>query len=172
MNKALQSKGLGILTVVVSLVVFPAPNQAQPTADQNQNAALMATAKMMEGQRTYYSKNGQWQNDVSTVQNVFGAVLPPTFDYAIRTTTEAAYSYVIPASSPMVNQLSSYVGAALVVPNSGGKIITIICKNNQTGQIRPSDPRIIRGADPSQPPLSLACGDNSVEIPASVYSEK
>ncbi len=140
--------------------------------EQNQNAALMATAKMMEGQRTYFSKNGQWQNDVSRVQSDFGAVLPPTFDYAIRTTTEAAYSYVIPASSPMVNQLSAYVGAALVVPNSGGKIITIICKNNQTGQIRPSDPRIIRGADPSQPPFSLVCGDNSVEIPASVYSEK
>ena len=163
---------IGGLAAGLSLVAFSAATQAQVTVDQNQNMALSATAKMMEGQRTYYNKNGQWQDVVNNVQQDFGAVLPPTFDYAIRTTTEAAYSYVIPATSPITNQLSSYVGATLIVPNSGGKFITIICKNNQPGQIRPSDPRIIRAADPSQPPFSLVCGDNSVLIPASMYSEK
>ncbi|KGF71741.1 hypothetical protein DO97_15785 [Neosynechococcus sphagnicola sy1] len=173
MEKMLLTGLMGGLTFGVTLLGFSGmAAQAQSQVTQNQNAALNAIAKMMEGQRTYYAKNGQWLNVVSNVQKDFDAVLPPTFDYAIRTTTEAAYSYVIPATSPLINQLSSYVGAALLVPNSKVLIITIICKNNQPGQIRPSDPQIVRGADPTQPPLYLACGDNSVEIPASIYTEK
>ena len=73
-----------------------APVQAKDSQpDQDQNAALQAVAKMMEGQRTYYQKNGKFRATVDNIQQNFGITLPQSFDYAVRTTSEAAYSYVI-----------------------------------------------------------------------------
>lgn len=141
--------------------------QEQSEVDQNQNAALQAVAKMTEGQRTYYQKNGKFQAEVNDVQKDFGVTLPTTFDYAIRTTDEAAYSYVIPAqSTPLTDKLKAYVGAAFITPNQEPKITTIICENTTPGQSRPADPQIVR--DPLDPNvLTFQCGDFSVEVPAS-----
>ena len=75
--------------------------QAQSQVASDQKAALQAVAKMMEGQRTYYQKNGQFRATVDNIQKDFGITLPATFDYAVRTTPEAAYSYVIPAQSAL-----------------------------------------------------------------------
>ena len=65
-----------------------APVQAQDSqADQSQNAALQAVAKMTEGQRTYYQKNGQFRATVDNIQQDFGVILPksewkaPSFSY-------------------------------------------------------------------------------------------
>ncbi|MDJ0526642.1 MAG: type IV pilin-like G/H family protein, partial [Microcystis sp. M53603_WE2] len=105
---------------------------------QDQNAALQAVAKMTEGQRTYYQNNGNFRAKVDNVQDDFGVTLPKTFDYAIRTTSEAAYSYVIPARSTVSNQLKAYVGAAFITPNQDPKITTIICQNTNPGPAIPN----------------------------------
>lgn len=149
------------------------PVQAQDnSADQDQNAALQAVAKMTEGQRTYYQKNGQFRATVGNIQQDFGVILPQTFDYAVRTTSGAVYSYVIPAQSPLKGQLKAYVGAAFLTPNQNPKITTIICANNQLGTIRPADPQLVRGTDLNNPTqLALICGDFSTQVPASKVNE-
>lgn len=152
---------LGILGVIAPATL--AQNQAQIA----QQEGLYAVANMTETQRTVFQKNRQWLADVTSIQQYMGATLPATFDYAVRTTTEAAYSYVIPTTAPNAVNLKSYVGAAFLVPDGSNQITTIICQNQVPGQIRPADPRIVRGADPTQPPYSLACGDGSIQIPAS-----
>ena len=153
-----------------SLIV---PVQAQDNQpDQSQNAALQAVAKMTEGPRTYYQTNGQFRATVGNIQQDFGVILPPTFDYAVRTTSGAAYSYVIPNQSPLKGQLKAYVGAAFLTPNQTPKITTIICENNQPGTIRPADPQLVRGTDLNNPTkLALVCGDFSVQVPASMVNE-
>ena len=139
---------------------------------QDQNAALQAVAKMTEGQRTYYQNNGNFRAQVDNVQDDFGVTLPKTFDYAIRTTSEAAYSYVIPARSTVSNQLKAYVGAAFITPNQDPKITTIICQNTNPGQTRPADPQLVRGNQFNNPgKLTLQCGDFSVQVPASEVNE-
>ena len=150
-----------------------APVQAQDNqADQSQNAALQAVAKMTEGQRTYYQKNSQFRATVDNIQQDFGVILPQTFDYAVRTTSGAAYSYVIPNQSPLKGQLKAYVGATFLTPNQTPKITTIICQNNQPGTIRPADPQLVRGTDLNNPTkLALICGDFSVQVPASMVNE-
>jgi len=142
---------------------------AQSQADADQNAALQAVAKLTEGQRTYYQTNGKFRAVVSNLQQDFGITLPASFDYAIRTTSEAAYSYVIPVqSTPVTNNLNAYVGAAFLTPSQNPKITTIICKSTKSGQIRPADPQLVRGIDLANPTkLALQCGDFSVEVPAS-----
>ncbi|MEB3123412.1 MAG: type IV pilin-like G/H family protein [Snowella sp.] len=152
-------------------LIAPVQAQNNPT-DQAQNAALQAVAKMTEGQRTYYKKNGQFRATVDNIQQDFGVVLLQTFDYAVRTTSGAAYSYVIPAQSPLKGQLKSYVGAAFLTPNQSPKITTIICQNNQPGTIRPADPQLVRGTDLNNPSkLAVICGDFSVQVPASMVNE-
>ena len=150
-----------------------APVQAKDSQpDQDQNAALQAVAKMMEGQRTYYQKNGKFRATVDNIQQNFGITLPQSIDYAVRTTSEAAYSYVIPSQSPLKGQLRAYVGAAFITPNQNPKITTIICENNQPGTIRPADPQLVRGTDLNNPTkLALICGDFSVQVPASMVNE-
>lgn len=179
MTQRLNSKQIWITGAIAGLVFgggsigFSLATSAQNTADQDQNAALQAVAKMTEGQRTYFQNNGQFRAVVNNLQQDFGITLPTTFDYAIRTTSEAAYSYVIPAqSTPVTNQLSAYVGAAFLTPNQNPKITTIICKSTKPGQIRPADPQLVRGTDLANPTkLALQCGDFSVQVPASKVTE-
>lgn len=141
--------------------------QAQNNPTQDQNTALQAVAKMTEGQRTYYQKNGKFRAIVKNIQKDFGITLPSTFNYAVRTTSEAAYSYIIPAKS---GELRGYVGAAFLTPNQTPKITTIICENNNPGQNRPADPQLVR--DPlNTKKLSLQCGQFSFEVPQSQVNE-
>jgi len=148
------------------------PANAQLLTNPDQKAALSTVSKMMEGQRTYYQKNGAFRATVSNIQQDFGITLPGTFDYAVRTTTEAAYSYVIPAQGPKVGQLNAYVGAAFLSPQQNPKITTIICMNLQPGQIRPADPQLVLGTLVANPTGRLVqCGDGSVEVKASIVNE-
>jgi hypothetical protein len=150
----------------------PILGQAGSPIDRDQNAALQAVAKMTEGQRTYYQNNGQFRAKVDDIQKNFGVTLPKTFDYAVRTTSEAAYSYVIPARSSVTGQLKSYVGAAFITPNQDPKITTIICQNTTPGQVRPADPQLVLGNQFNNPgKLTLQCGDFSVQVPASEVNE-
>ncbi len=148
------------------------PANAQVPTNPDQKAALSAVSKMMEGQRTYYQKNGAFRATVSNIQQDFGITLPVTFDYAVRTTTEAAYSYVIPAQGAKVGQLNAYVGASFLTPQQNPKITTIICMNLQPGQIRPADPQLVLGTLVANPTGRLVqCGDGSVEVKASIVNE-
>lgn len=161
---------LGIMTVGFGGTTVTI--QAQSQSDQAQNAALQAVAKMTEGQRTYYQKNGKFRAPIDNIQKDFGITLPSTFDYAVRTTSEAAYSYVIPAQSPLKGKLKAYVGGAFITPNQNPKITTIICENTELGQVRPADPQLVRGTDLANPTqLALQCGDFSVEVSASQVTE-
>lgn len=45
--------------------------QAQDQVSQDQNAALNVIAKMTEGQRTYYQKNGQFRAPINDNQKRF-----------------------------------------------------------------------------------------------------
>jgi hypothetical protein len=131
-----------------------------------QDEALNAIAKMTEGQRTYYKNNGTFMDQVDVIQKDFGITLPPNYDYAIRTTDEAAYNYAIPTT----DSLKAYVGAAFIAPDGSGELTTIICENQNTGLERPADPQLVR--DPlDTTKISLQCGDYSVEIPASKVTE-
>jgi hypothetical protein len=162
-----------LLALGGGLFGISAATQAQSKADQDQNAALQAVAKMTEGQRTYYQKNGKFKTIVKDLKKDFGITLPSTLNYAVRTTSEAAYSYVIPAkSTPLTGKLKAYVGGAFITPKQNPKIITIICQNTKPGQIRPADPQLVRGTDPANPTkLALQCGDFSTEVPASEVNE-
>ncbi|MEA5441204.1 type IV pilin-like G/H family protein [Cyanobium gracile] len=145
---------------------------AQPQTSPDQTAALNAVARMMEAQRTYYQRNGAFRATVSNIQRDFGITLPASFNDAVRTTTEAAYSYVIPAQSPKMGQLNAYVGAAFLTPTQNPRITTIICMNSQPGQIRPADPQLVLGSLVANPTGRVVqCGDASVEVTASVVNE-
>jgi hypothetical protein len=149
-------------------------NPGQPLTGQSaaQNQALTAVSKMMEGQRTYYQKNGRFQATVSTVQRDFGFTLPASFSFAIRTTTYSAYSYVIPNQPAYKGQLKAYVGATFMTPGQNPKMITIICQNTQPGQIRPADPSLVLGSFTLNPTGSIVqCGNFSTQISASVVNE-
>jgi hypothetical protein len=149
-------------------------NPGQPKAGQSadQNQALTAVSKMMEGQRTYYQKNGRFQATISAVQRDFGFTLPASFSYAIRTTTYSAYSYVIPNQPAYTGQLKAYVGATFMTPGQNPKMITIICQNTQPGQIRPADPSLVLGSFTLNPTGSIVqCGNFSTQISASVVNE-
>ena len=149
-------------------------NAGQPLTGQSadQNQALTAVSKMMEGQRTYYQKNGRFQATVSTVQRDFGFTLPASFSFAIRTTTYSAYSYVIPNQPAYTGQLKAYVGATFMTPGQNPKMITIICQNTQPGQIRPADPSLVLGSFTFNPTGSIVqCGNFSTQISASVVNE-
>jgi len=127
-----------------------------------QDQALNAVAKMTEGQRTYYQNDKKFQDQVDVMVKDFGISEASEYDYAIRTTTEAAYNYAIPTS----NSYKGYVGAAFLALDGSGEITTIICENENPGLERPADPQLVR--DPLDTnKISLQCGEQSVEVPAS-----
>jgi len=151
---------------------FGSPILAGGPSVNDQSQALTAVAKMMEGQRTYYQKNGRFQASISSVQRDFVFTLPADFSYAIRTTTYSAYSYVIPNQPAYTGQLKAYVGATFMTPGEHPKMITIICQNTQPGQIRPADPTLVLGSFTLNPTGSIVqCGNFSTQISASVVNE-
>lgn len=163
---------MAISALLLSLAIAGGTAKAQPQANPDQKAALRAASQMMEGQRTYYQKNGAFRVTVSNIQQDFGINLPATFDYAVRTTTEAAYSYVIPAQGSKAGLLNAYVAAAFLTPSQNPKITTIICQNIQPGQIRPSDPQLVLGTLVANPTgRFVQCGDASIEVKASMVNE-
>jgi hypothetical protein len=109
---------------------------------------------------------------VSNIQQDFGITLPASFNDAVRTTTEAACSYVIPAQTAKVGQLNAYVRAAFLTPTQNPRITTILCMNIQPGQIRPADPQLVLGSLVVNPTGRIVqCGDASIEVAASIVNE-
>jgi hypothetical protein len=146
--------------------------QTTPQAPSDQDRALKAVATMTEGQRTYYQKNNQFQDNVDNLKKDFGITIPSSYDAAIRTTDEAAYNYLIPNSSS--SQLKAYVGATFLAPDGSGELTTIICENNDPGEERPSDPELVRGTGVNEPTteITLQCGEYSTQVPASKVTER
>jgi hypothetical protein len=178
-RQALMSLTCGVSILCVSSFGLAVVTQAQEEVEvieeeevtieetpSEQDEALNAVAQMTEGQRTYYKDNGEFLERVDQMQQDFGITLPPDYDYAIRTTDEAAYNYVIPTD----DSLKAYVGATFLAPDGSGELTTIICENQDTGLERPADPQLVR--DPLNPTqISLQCGDYSVEVRASKVTE-
>ena len=170
--KSLNRIVLGAVSLAFSLQPLGGAALADDRVNAQQNKALAAVAKMMEGQRTYYQKNGRFQANASRVQRDFSLEIPASFDYAIRTTTYSAYSYIIPNQPAYKGQLKAYVGAVFMTPGQNPKMITIICQNTQPGQIRPADPALVLGTNTPNPNGSIVqCGNFSTQVSASVVNE-
>ncbi|MGB5770566.1 MAG: type IV pilin-like G/H family protein, partial [Crocosphaera sp.] len=120
MTQPLTSKKLWITGGLASLLLgtswvgvavkTQAQDQAQDQVGQEQATALEIVTKMTEAQRTYYQKNGKFQVVVQEMAEDLNLTLPPSFNYAVRTSFDGAYIYVQPAQTPMADQLKAYVG--------------------------------------------------------------
>ncbi|MDJ0730788.1 MAG: type IV pilin-like G/H family protein [Crocosphaera sp.] len=145
-------------------------------AKQAQEEALDLVTKMTEAQRSYYEENGEFQVVIDEIAKDLDLTLPSSFNYAIRTSFQGAYIYVLPAKSPIADQLKAYVGGAFIkspekdLENQDQKkeIVTIICETTETGRRRPADPQIARAKElSSNTELSLTCGGSTVPAPKS-----
>ena len=105
-----------------------------------QSAGLKAVSQMTEAQRTHYRKHQYFLNRVGQFKKDFGISLPTTYHYAVRTTTQAAYTYAIPSESRP--GLKAYVGGAFI--DLDGQITTIICENTVPGVRRPPRPLVAK----------------------------
>jgi hypothetical protein len=186
MTQPLTSKKLWITGGLASLLLgtswvgvavkTQAQDQAQDQVGQEQATALEIVTKMTEAQRTYYQKNGKFQVVVQEMAEDLNLTLPPSFNYAVRTSFDGAYIYVQPAQTPMADQLKAYVGGAFIKSpqneEQNEEIMTIICQTTKTGRRRPADPQVARGNKlSSTTELSLSCGDFSVPVPDSNQNE-
>jgi hypothetical protein len=170
--KSLLRIAFSAATIAISLQPPGGSALADDRVNAEQNKALAAVATIMEGQRTYYQKNGRFQASPSNVRRDFNLVVPASFDWAIRTTTYSAYSYIIPRQPAYSGQLKAYVGAVFMTPGQNPKMITIICQNTQPGQIRPADPTLVLGTNTPNPNGSIVqCGNFSTQVSASVVNE-
>ncbi len=151
--------GMALSAGVLGLF-FEQPLLAQSSPDQA--AALTAISQMTAAQRTYYQKHKYFQRWAGQLKWDFGIQSPSSYNYAIRTTTKAAYTYAIPRRSG--SGLKAYVGGAFLDPN--GQVTTIVCEHTVPGAIRPPDPWWRRNVrDNSQ--MKLTCREPTVEVPAS-----
>ena len=145
-------------------------------AKQAQAKALDVVTKMTEAQSSYYEKNGEFQVVIEEIAKDLDLNLPSSFNYAIRTSFQGAYIYVLPAKTPIADQLKAYVGGAFIKSpqkNSENQdqkkeIVTIICETTETGRRRPADPQIAKAKElSSTTELSLTCADSTVPAPKS-----
>ncbi len=145
-------------------------------AKQAQANALDLVTKITEAQRSYYEENGEFKVVIDEIAEDLDLTLPSSFNYAIRTSFQGAYIYVLPAKTPIADQLKAYVGGAFIkspekdLENKEEKkeIVTIICETTETGRRRPTDPQIARAKElSSTAELSLSCGDSTVPAPKS-----
>ncbi|MGV2829466.1 type IV pilin-like G/H family protein [Myxosarcina sp. GI1(2024)] len=149
---------LGLATFGLTVVT-----QAQvETPSSSQQLPVKPVAKMIYGQTAFYKENGEFIEEVyelrSYLQQNFDMELPSNTDYDISTTEEASYNYVIPKS----NSSRSQVGALFISPQETGKLMRIICQNNNPGAEPPAAPKLIRDIlDPSN--VSMQCGENSFQ---------
>ncbi|EAZ88217.1 type IV pilin-like G/H family protein [Crocosphaera chwakensis] len=181
---------LASLLLGTSLVGIPVKTQAEEQVEQEevkqeqvlseeeqveqaQAKALEIITKMTEAQRSYYEENGEFQVVIDEIAKENNLTLPSTFNYAVRTSFQGAYIYVLPAKTPIANQLKAYVGGAFIKSPENekdnetqkGEIVTIICQTTETGRRRPADPQVARAKElnsTSEP--SLSCADSTVPV--------
>jgi hypothetical protein len=164
--------GLASLLLGTIWVAAACKTQAQDQAAREQATAREIAIKMTEAQRSYYQKKGKFNVVVQELAKDLNLTLPSSFNYAVRTSFEAAYIYVLPARTPLADQLKAYVGGAFIKSAQSQdrepEIVTIICESTKTGRLRPAAPQVVRGKDSSPTTeLSLKCGDFSVPVPHS-----
>lgn len=151
MNSTLRVLIPGMATVGLAIV----------TQAQSGQLPVKPVAKMIYGQMTNYEESGTFLKQVEALQNRLksdGLVLPPDNDYAIRTTTIAAYNYVIPKAKTK----KAHVGALFVPPDGSSKLLKIICTNEEPGAERPTEPELV--VDPKDPKnISMKCGEGSYQ---------
>jgi uncharacterized membrane protein len=148
----------GALTSSLCIVLT---TQAQDSVSKAQSDALNIVTLLTQQQDPYYQKNKKFNTDVKGIAKTSSLTLSDSFNYGIRTGFDAAYVYVMPAQTPMADQLKSYIGAAFVNPKQKSEVLTIICENAKTGRLRPSDPKLVM----TEQTATLTCGDSSVPVP-------
>ena len=141
--------------------------------EQAQAKALEIITKMTKAQQAYYEENGEFQVVIDEIAAENDLTLPPTFNYAVRTSFQGAYIYVQPSKTPIANKLTGYVGGVFIKSpekakdneTEKGEVVTIICQTKETGRRRPGDPRVARPKDVnSSGELSLSCADSTVPV--------
>ncbi|MEL4897785.1 type IV pilin-like G/H family protein [Crocosphaera sp. Alani8] len=143
----------------------------QEQVEQAQATALEIITKMTEAQQSYYKENGKFQVVIDDIAKDNDLTLPSSFNYAVRTSFQGAYIYVLPAKTPIADQLKAYVGGVFIKSPENkkddetikGEIVTIICETRQTGRRRPADPRVASAKEDSSE-LSLSCADSTVPV--------
>ncbi|MDJ0507649.1 MAG: type IV pilin-like G/H family protein [Crocosphaera sp.] len=147
--------------------------EEQLDPEKAQATALEIITKMTEAQRNYYQENGEFKVVIQEIAEELNLNLPSSFNYAVRTSFDGAYVYVLPSKTPIADQLKAYVGRVLIKSpekakeneNQKGEIITIICQTTKTGRRRPTDPKVARAKEAnSATEPSLSCGDTTVPI--------
>ena len=151
----------------------PAPEQLELDPEKAQATALEIITKMTEAQRNYYQENGEFKVVIQEIADDLNLNLPSTFNYAVRTSFDGAYVYVLPSKTPIADQLTAYVGGVFIKSpekakeneNQKGEIMTIICQTTKTGRRRPADPQVVRAKEvTSATEPSLSCGDTTVPV--------
>jgi hypothetical protein len=151
----------GLLGSLVGTLVWglTLTTKAQDSASQEQKNALHIVTQLTARQKSFYQQNNRFNTDVKKIAKELELTLSPSFNYGIRTGIDSAYIYVMPAKTPLAEQLKSYIGAVFINPNDKSQMRLIICENTKLGRYRPADPKFV---SESQPPLQ--CGDNSVAV--------
>jgi hypothetical protein len=151
----------GLLTTLLTIIVpQTAPiTQAQEEPSQAQQEALKIVTQLMTQQKPYYQEHQQFNTDVKKIAKEQDLTLSPSFNYGIRTALNTAYIYVMPAKTPMADQLKSYIGAVTFDPDNPSDMKMILCENTELGRIRPADPQ--KTSDNSQ---AWKCGNKSQPV--------
>ncbi len=145
----------------------------QGQVELEQAKALEIITKMTSAQRSYYEKNGKFQVVIDEIAKDNNLTLPSSFNYAVRTSFQGAYIYVLPAKTAIADQLKAYVGGAFIKSPENqkdnetikGEIVTIICETTETGRRRPADPQVASAKENSSTSeLSLSCADSTVPV--------
>ncbi len=145
----------------------------QEQVELEQAKALEIITKMTSAQRSYYEKNGKFQVVIDEIAKDNNLTLPSSFNYAVRTSFQGAYIYVLPAKTAIADQLKAYVGGAFIKSPENqkdnetikGEIVTIICETTETGRRRPADPQVASAKENSSTSeLSLSCADSTVPV--------
>lgn len=149
--------------VTIALLGSVLAVRAQDSVSEAQSSALDIVTQLTEQQSPYYQKNNKFNTDVKGMAKALNLTLANSFNYGIRTGFEAAYIYVMPAQTPMAEQLKAYIGASFVNPKQKSEMLTIICENTKPGRLRPSDPKLVATGQT----VTVICGDSSVPVPSS-----
>jgi hypothetical protein len=116
---------------------IPPQSSPSPQLAQSPQQPIISTGitALIQAQKTYYMQRGYFARWVYNLE----VELPSDYDFAIRTTTRAAYQYAIPDSLDQ----KAYVGATFLDRNATAdnpQMVSIICEAIEPGTTRPADP--------------------------------
>jgi hypothetical protein len=116
---------------------IPPQSSPSPQLAQSPQQPIIYTgiSALIQAQKSYYIQRGYFASWVYNLE----VELPSDYDFAIRTTTRAAYHYAIPDSL----EQKAYVGATFLDRNATAdnpQMVSIICEAIEPGTTRPADP--------------------------------